>query len=101
MLNVNVSDSQGSGTFLFLPFTTLSALARPRGVSHTHRTSVTGGQILGSEARFEEVVKALTLRPEAYASSLPLKACALPNKNHKYVPSELLALWGIEAESEV
>jgi hypothetical protein len=50
---------------------------------------------------FEEEVKALKLRPEEYAASLSLKEWARRNKDHKYVPSELLEAWGFEPASEV
>jgi hypothetical protein len=50
---------------------------------------------------FERAVKQLKLRPEEYAASSRLKEWVRENKNHKYVPSELLAVWGFKVESEI
>jgi hypothetical protein len=50
---------------------------------------------------FENIVRVLKLRPEDYASARELREWARQNKNHKYVPSDLLAVWGFKAESEV
>jgi len=50
---------------------------------------------------FEQAVKTLKLRPEEYTSSPELKKWVHKNKDHKYVPLELLAAWGFEPKSEV
>ena len=57
--------------------------------------------VVSGPSSFEQTVKALKLRPEDFLSSALLKEWARLNKNHKYVPSDLLAAWGFEAESEV
>ena len=60
-----------------------------------------GTAVISGPSSFEQTVKALNLRPEDFLSSPRLKEWARLNKNHKYVPSDLLAAWGFEAESEV
>ncbi|MGE0404776.1 MAG: hypothetical protein AB7O65_00635 [Candidatus Korobacteraceae bacterium] len=46
-------------------------------------------------------MKSLRLKPEQYEASGPLKEWARANKNHKYVPQELLKAWGFEVQSEI
>jgi hypothetical protein len=48
---------------------------------------------------FEELVKALGLSPEQYASSAELKAWVMDNKDEKYVPPELLRSFGLAVEA--
>ena len=50
---------------------------------------------------FEEMVKALRLSPEQYAASDELKAWVRRNKNLRYVPLDLLMMFGFEAGAEV
>ena len=50
---------------------------------------------------FESVVKALGLSPRQYAASLPLKDWVAKNKHNKYVPQDLLQVWGFASASEV
>jgi hypothetical protein len=50
---------------------------------------------------FEEAVKKLKLHPEDYVSSPRLKEWVRENKDHKYVPSELLEAWGFEAKVQL
>jgi hypothetical protein len=73
-------------------------LARNRG-NPTWGTAILG--VISFPSSFENIVKVLKLRPEQYASSRELKEWARLNKKHKYVPSDLLKIWGFEAESEV
>jgi hypothetical protein len=47
---------------------------------------------------FEEIVKKLRLKPADYVSSPQLKDWARRNKDHKYVPSDLLEAWNIDGE---
>jgi hypothetical protein len=49
---------------------------------------------------FEEVVKRLRLSPQEYANSVQLKEWVRKNKDQKYVPSNLLELWGLEVRGE-
>jgi len=48
---------------------------------------------------FEHVVKKLGLSPHEYQDSTALKSWVLKNKNHKYVPQDLLDAWGIVADT--
>jgi hypothetical protein len=48
---------------------------------------------------FEHVVATLGLSPEEYASSIALRDWARKNKDHKYVPSELLQAWGFNVDT--
>jgi hypothetical protein len=54
----------------------------------------------GSSA-FEHVVRRLRLTPSEYASSRELKAWVRRNKDHKYVPSYLLAAWHFHVDDEL
>jgi hypothetical protein len=49
---------------------------------------------------FEEVVKRLRLTPQEYGDSAQLKDWVQKNKDQKYVPSNLLELWGLEVRGE-
>ena len=50
------------------------------------------------ESTFEHIVRRLHLSPSEYATSAKLKEWARKNKDHKYVPSQLLELWGFEVD---
>jgi hypothetical protein len=45
---------------------------------------------------FDQIVAQLRLLPDQYSSSLPLKEWVQKNKNEKYVPPELLKIWGFK-----
>jgi hypothetical protein len=53
-----------------------------------------------SVSSFERAVALLKLLPEQYASSPELKECVLQNKDHKYVPPELLTAFGFDVNTE-
>jgi hypothetical protein len=53
-----------------------------------------------SLSTFEHVVRSLGLTPEKYIDSSELKQWVIQNKDHKYVPPELLTAWGVEVKSE-
>lgn len=55
----------------------------------------------GSISSFETVVKTLGLKPEQYEHSPELKDWVRKNKDQKYVPQDLLQVWGFTANSEV
>jgi hypothetical protein len=76
-----------------------STLAQRRG-NPTWGKGVISVTVSGPSS-FERAVKHLKLRPEDYATSSRLKEWVRENKNHKYVPSELLAVWGFKVESEI
>ncbi len=50
---------------------------------------------------FEAMVKSLGLSPEQYEHSSTLKEWVTRNKDHKYVPLNLLEAWGMKAQSEI
>lgn len=47
------------------------------------------------QSTFEQLVAALGLFPEEYEGSNVLKAWVQKNKDHKYVPLDLLRAWGL------
>jgi len=58
--------------------------------------------VLGtSVSSFEAVVKSLGLSPDQYETSSSLKEWVHKNKDHKYVPLNLLEAWGFKAQSEI
>jgi len=50
---------------------------------------------------FEEVVKKLRLSPTEYEGSARLKEWVRKNKDQKYIPDELLKLWGLEVKGDL
>jgi hypothetical protein len=54
-----------------------------------------------SVSSFEALVKSLGLTPDQYTSSGPLREWVAKNKDHKYVPLNLLEAWGFKAQSEI
>jgi len=53
-----------------------------------------------SESSFERVVISLRLSPEEYLGSTELRQWVLQNKDHKYVPPELLKAFGFQVNLE-
>jgi hypothetical protein len=53
-----------------------------------------------SESSFERVVDSLKLSPEQYQSSPALRQWVLQNKDHKYVPPDLLKAFGFQVNLE-
>jgi hypothetical protein len=49
---------------------------------------------------FERVVDFLNLSPEQYQSSSELREWVLQNKDHKYVPPDLLKAFGFQVNLE-
>ena len=49
---------------------------------------------------FEKVVDSLKLSPEQYQSSSELREWVLQNKDHKYVPPDLLKAFGFQVNLE-
>jgi hypothetical protein len=58
------------------------------------------GALPFSESSFEKVVVSLKLSPEQYAGSTELREWVLQNKDHKYVPPELLKVFGFQVNLE-
>jgi hypothetical protein len=59
------------------------------------------GPIVFSPSSFERIVTALRISPEEYRSSSALKEWVRRNKEHRYVPPELLKAFGFQVDSEV
>jgi hypothetical protein len=53
-----------------------------------------------SASSFERVVDSLKLSPEQYQSSTELREWVLRNKDHKYVPPDLLKAFGFQVNLE-
>ena len=49
---------------------------------------------------FEQQVKKLGLRPKEYEASVQLRNWCRKNANKRYVPEQLLTLWGIKVIHE-
>lgn len=54
-----------------------------------------------TQSSFEHVVQSLRLTPEQYAKSPELKAWVSRNKSFKYVPPDVLEVFGFEGGAEV
>ena len=50
---------------------------------------------------FEQVVRKLRLSPEDYEGSLTLKEWVRENKDQKYIPDDLLKIWGFEVKGDL
>jgi hypothetical protein len=50
---------------------------------------------------FEQVVRKLRLSPEDYEGSLTLKEWVRKNKDQKYIPDDLLKIWGFEVKGDL
>jgi hypothetical protein len=61
----------------------------------------TGRQPFLARTSFEETVKAMKLSPREYAGSAALKEWVRKNKDHKYVPLDLLRIWDFEVRVEL
>jgi len=59
------------------------------------------GRQPATESSFEQVVQALCLTPDQYAASPELKTWVSRNKSYKYVPPDVLAIFGFEVGAEV
>ena len=57
--------------------------------------------IVLSANSFEQVVKTLNISPEEYRSSPELKEWVRRNKDHKYVPTGLLEVFGFRVNTEL
>ena len=49
---------------------------------------------------FEKVVKKLRLSPADCEGSVQLKEWARKNKDQKYIPDDLLTIWGFEVKAD-
>ena len=74
-------------------------MAPQRGTPNSNRSRATSSPPF-SESSFERVVDSLKLSPEQYQSSSELREWVLQNKDHKYVPPELLKAFGFQVNLE-
>jgi hypothetical protein len=58
------------------------------------------GRQQSTQSSFEQVVQALSLTPEQYASSVELRAWVGRNKRFRFVPPELLVTFGFKPGAE-
>jgi hypothetical protein len=52
-----------------------------------------------SSSSFEQVGRALKISPEEYGGSLELKEWVRRNKDERYVPTEVLKVFGFEVDN--
>ncbi len=74
-------------------------MSKPRGNVNWGKPASYKLEVVASS--FESEVKLLGLKPEQYADSLNLKEWVYKNKDHKYVPLELLQLWGFSVKNVI
>jgi hypothetical protein len=74
-------------------------MAKKRGNPNWGKPELPGGPV--GPTSFEEVVRKLRLSPEDYEGSLPLQEWARKNKDQKYIPDDLLKLWGFEVKGDL
>ena len=74
-------------------------MAKKRGNPNWGKPEVNTIPYIGTSA-FEEVVKKLRLSPSQYEGSTHLKEWARKNKDQKYVPSQLLQVWGLDVKAD-
>jgi len=74
-------------------------MAHQRGNSHSTTPRAPAAPAF-SASSFEKVVDSLKLSPEQYQSSTELREWVLRNKDHKYVPPELLKAFGFQVNLE-
>jgi hypothetical protein len=74
-------------------------MAPQRGNANSIRTRTNEAPAF-SASSFERVVDSLKLSPEQYQSSSELREWVLRNKDHKYVPPELLKAFGFQVNLE-
>ncbi len=74
-------------------------MSKPRGNVNWGKPS--SYKLETSASSFENEVKLLGLVPEQYGDSLNLKEWVRQNKDHKYVPLDLLQLWGFSVKNVI
>ncbi len=57
------------------------------------------GPIVFSPSSFERIVSSLKISPEEYRNSPELKEWVRRNKDHRYVPTDLLKVFGFQVDS--
>jgi hypothetical protein len=76
-------------------------VANRRGNPNWTRTPLSLAVPPTGASAFEHMVATLCLAPEEYKNSTVLRNWVRENKDHRYVPSELLAVWGLRVDSGV
>ncbi len=59
-----------------------------------------GFSLFSGPTSFEQVVRKLRLSPAEYENSFQLKMWVEQNRNHKYVPPDLLKAWKIDVRDD-
>jgi hypothetical protein len=72
----------------------------PQGGNANSTKSRTTDASAFSASSFERVVDSLKLSPEQYQTSTELREWVLRNKDHKYVPPDLLKAFGFQVNLE-
>ncbi len=73
-------------------------MSERRGNSNWGKSHAVKGTVAGSD--FDHIVRRLRLLPEQYASSKALRDWACKNKDSRYVPLDLLTVWGLTASKD-
>jgi hypothetical protein len=71
----------------------------PRTVNRNFTKPGAIGPIVFSPSSFERIVRSLKISPEEYRSSPELKEWVRRNKDHRYVPTDLLKVFGFQVDS--
>ena len=74
-------------------------MAKRRGNPNWGKPDLTG--LPASPSDFEKLVKSLRLSPDQYQHSPAVREWVQKNKDHKYVPQDLLEAFGFEVVTEV
>ena len=74
-------------------------MAPQRGTANSNSPGAINPRAL-LESSFDRVVDFLKLSPEQYQSSTELREWVLRNKDHKYVPPDLLKAFGFQVNLE-
>jgi hypothetical protein len=74
-------------------------MAPQRGTPNSSRPGTASAPAF-SESSFDRVVDSLKLSPDQYQSSTELREWVLRNKDHKYVPPDLLKAFGFQVNLE-
>jgi hypothetical protein len=74
-------------------------MAKKRGNPNWGKSDMQAAPVVPTS--FEEVVRKLRLSPADYEASLQLKEWARKNKDQKYIPDDLLEIWGFEVKGDL
>jgi hypothetical protein len=74
-------------------------MAKKRGNPNWGKRELHAGPVRATS--FEEVVRKLRLSPADYEGSLTLKEWVRKNRDQKYIPDDLLKLWGFEVKGDL